>query len=390
MKILLCNKFYYRRGGDCVYSLNLEELLLSHGHDVAVFAMDHPDTLGTPWRKYFPSEVNLDSATSKARFFVRSLGGGETASRFKALLDAFRPDVVHLNNIHSQLSPIIAELAHKRGCRVVWTLHDYKLLCPRYDCLKNGETLCEACFQDKRNVLRNSCMKNSLPASLMAYCEALKWNRSRLEACTDAFICPSLFMKAKMVQGGFNAGKLHHLCNFIDTDQCRQSDYSKRDDYYCYVGRLSFEKGVDTLIQVAATLPYRLVVVGDGPLMASLRKAGNIEYVGRKDWPDVKRIVGRARFLVIPSECYENNPLSVLESLSLGTPVLGASIGGIPELISAENGMCFESRSQESLASHIKAMYEANFDYTAIADAAMAHFSSKAYLKQLLAVYQSA
>lgn len=390
MKILLCNKFYYRRGGDCVYVLNLEELLQSHGHEVAVFAMDHPDTLDTPWRKYFPSEVNLDSTISKARFFMRSLGGGETASRFIALLDAFKPDVVHLNNIHSQLSPVIAKLAHKRGCRVVWTLHDYKLLCPRYDCLKKGEILCEACFNDKRNVLRNSCMKNSLPASVMAYCEAVKWNRSRLEACTDAFICPSLFMKAKMEQGGFNADKLFHLCNFIVTDKCLRSDYGKRDDYYCYVGRLSSEKGVETLTRVAATLLHKLVVVGDGPLMEKLTKADNIAYVGRKDWQDVKRIVGRARFLVIPSECYENNPLSVLESLCLGTPVLGARIGGIPELIDeGRNGLCFESGDKESLAFTIERMFQLDSNYSSIASESLARFSSDNYYSRIMDIYNA-
>lgn len=390
MRILLCNKYYYRRGGDCVYTMGLEELLRAHGHAVAVFAMDHPETLDTPWRKYFPSEVNLESAVSKARFFVRSLGDGQTASRFKALLDDFKPDIVHLNNIHSQLSPVIAEIAHKRGCRVVWTLHDYKLLCPRYDCLRRGLSACEACFGDKLNVLRYSCMKNSLPASVMAYCEAVKWSRSRLEACTDAFICPSRFMKTKMEQGGFTASKLHHLCNFIDTDKCRLPDYGERDDYYCYVGRLSSEKGVETLTRVAATLPYRLVVVGDGPLREKLTKADHIEYVGRKEWQDVKRIVARARFLVIPSECYENNPLSVIESLCLGTPVLGARIGGIPELIEeGRNGLCFTSGGESSLKAGVEEMFGRHFNHAEIAGTACALYSQKSYYEELIKLYNN-
>lgn len=387
MRILLCNKYYYRRGGDCSYTLGLESLLKSEGHEVAVFAMDHPETEHTEWRKYFPPEVNLDSFKSKLGMFVRSMGYGSTRSRFLALMDDFKPQIVHLGNIHSQLSPVIAELASKKGAGVVWTMHDYKLLCPRYDCLRPGAGNCELCFTDKKNVLKYSCMKNSRAASMIAYLEAIKWSVSRLELCTDAFICPSHFMLSKMQQGGFEAEKLHHICNFIDSSSCQREDYSEREDYYCYVGRLSGEKGIATLTQVAAELPYKLKVLGDGPLRQSLPHSENIEYLGRKDWGEVKDIVGKARFIVIPSEWYENNPLSVIEALSLGTPVLGARIGGIPELIDDWSGACFESGSMVSLKTQLKYMFGRPFDYERIADASQQRFSAQKYYSQLMEVY---
>ena len=140
MRILLSNKFYYRRGGDCIYMLNLEQLLKAHGHEVAVFAMDYAENLDTPWKGYFPQ------AMGKLMALTRPFGSREVRAKFNRLLDDFKPDVVHLNNIHTQLSPVMAELAHARGIRVVWTLHDYKLLCPRYDCLKDGKDICELCF----------------------------------------------------------------------------------------------------------------------------------------------------------------------------------------------------------------------------------------------------
>ena len=115
MRILLANKFYYRRGGDCIYMMNLEQLLTAHGHDVAVFAMDYPENLDTPWKKYFPSDM------SKLSAFSRPFGDRETKRKFTALMDDFHPDVVHLNNIHTQLSPVIAEIAHQKGAKVVWT-----------------------------------------------------------------------------------------------------------------------------------------------------------------------------------------------------------------------------------------------------------------------------
>lgn len=389
MRVLLCNKFYYRRGGDCVYTMGLESLLKANGHQVAIFAMDHPETLDTPWRRYFPSEVNLGSLPSKLRLLARSLGWGETASRFKALLDEFRPDVVHLGNIHSQLSPVIAQIAHAKGCRVIWTLHDYKLACPRYDCLLKGETPCELCFTNKLNVLKNKCMKDSFAGSLMAYLEAEKWNRDRLVANTDLFICPSSFMKRKMEQAGFPSEKLVWLCNFMDVEKCGLQDCSDRGDYYCYVGRLSKEKGIATLAGVAASLPFRLLVLGDGPVREELPSASNIEYLGRKDWAEIKDIVGHARFMVIPSEWFENNPLSVIESLCLGTPVLGAEIGGIPELIEpGVSGMTFPSGDPEALKEAIPAMFEAGFDYESIAEQSKRRFSQEAYYKRLLELYK--
>lgn len=236
MRILLANKFYYRRGGDCVYVLNLEQLLKKHGHEVAVFAMDYPENMDTEWKRYFPKNMG------KVMAFTRPFGSREVKDKFNRLLDDFRPDVVHLNNIHTQLSPVLAELAHRRGIRVVWTLHDYKLLCPRYDCLLNGRTVCETCFNgNKKACLDNKCMKGSRLASFIGYREAVVWNRQRLENATDILICPSRFMADKMAQGGFDARKMKVLCNFIDTGKCAKGDYGK-GDYYCYIGRLSREK----------------------------------------------------------------------------------------------------------------------------------------------------
>ena len=387
MRILLSNKFYYRRGGDCIYMLNLEQLLREHGHEVAVFAMDYPENQETPWRKYFPRNM------SRLMALTRPFGSHEVKSKFNKLLDDFRPDVVHLNNIHTQLSPIIAEQAHIRGIRTVWTLHDYKLLCPRYDCLRDGKTVCELCFGgDKTYCKTFRCMKGSRLASLVGYKEAVMWSRPRLEACTDLFICPSRFMAEKMAQGGFRRDKLRVLCNFIDVEKCRKDDYAK-DDYYCYVGRLSHEKGVATLVEAAARLPYRLKVIGGGPLSEELRikneeLKGNVEFLGFCQWNDIKDIVGKAKFTVIPSEWYENNPLSVIEAECLGTPVLGARIGGIPELIDEDmNGMTFESGNADDLAGKIKAMYSADFDYKAIADAAMERYNAESYYGEIKKCY---
>lgn len=385
MKILLSNKFYYRRGGDCIYMLNLEQLLKSHGHDVAIFAMDYPENIETPWKQYFPQNM------SKLMAFTRPFGSAEVQVKFNRLLDDFKPEVVHLNNIHTHLSPIIAELAHNRGIKVVWTLHDYKLLCPRYDCLRNGNDICELCFNgDKSSCKTYKCMKGSTLASLIGYKEATTWNRRRLEACTDVFICPSKFMAQKMIQGGFTSKKLIPLCNFIDIDKCKKDTYEK-ENYYCYVGRLSHEKGVKTLIKAAQKLPYKLVIIGGGPLSDELKDEttnANIEFIGYKQWDEIKEIVSKARFSVIPSEWYENNPLSIIEAQCLGTPVLGANIGGIPELIdNGITGMIFTSRNVEELTQKIEDMWQHQFNYKEIATISQAKYNSENYYREIMKIY---
>ena len=394
MKILLANKFYYRRGGDCIYMLNLEKLLKAHGHEVAVFAMDYPENLDTPWKKYFPKNM------SKLMAFTRPFGSHEVKSTFKKLLDDFKPDVVHLNNVHTQLSPVMAELAHQRGIKVVWTLHDYKLLCPRYDCLKNGNTICETCFKgDKKACLDNKCMKGSKLASFIGYKEAVTWNRERLEASTDVFICPSQFMEDKMVQGGFSKSKMRTLCNFIDVEKCKYAPADgmdntvpivlpKKEDYYCFIGRLSHEKGAKTLIEAANQLPYKLVIIGGGPLMNELKAVANtnIEFVGFKQWDDIKQLVGKARFSVIPSEWYENNPLSVIEAQCLGTPVLGANIGGIPEL--TDYTYTFSSGNIADLKTKIEKMWNSELDYQQIASDAQHRYDAETYYDKLINIYK--
>lgn len=391
-RVLLVNKFYYRRGGDCVYMLNLEQMLNQKGHEVAVFAMDYAHNEKSAWSDYFASEVSFSGGiTQKLKAAGRVLGRGDINAAFNAVLDRFKPDVVHFNNIHSYLSPKIAVLAHRRGIRTVWTMHDYKLVCPSYSCLCGGK-VCEACIGgSKSNVWKRKCMKASLAPSIIAWIEAMKWNSRVLTDCTDVFICPSEFMASKMRLGGFPSEKIVTLNNFISSPAAEKTVAEKRENYYCYVGRLSDEKGVGTLLKAASTLPYKLKIAGDGPLSDCLRKkyAGNenIEFLGHLNGEEVHRLQAKARFAVVPSEWYENNPLSIIESLCEGTPVLGAEAGGIPELISETNGMTFISGNLPSLKKSVADMWDKNFNYKEISHEAMERFDAERYYDALDKIY---
>jgi glycosyltransferase involved in cell wall biosynthesis len=385
MRILLANKFYYARGGDCIYTMSLEKLLKSHGHDVAIFSMQYPDNVASEWSKYWPSEM------TKAKVLTRPFGDGETRKKFAEMLDAFHPNVVHLNNIHTQLSPIIAKIAHEKGIKVVWTLHDSKLACPCYTCQRDGKW-CEECFDNKFSVIKHRCMPGGVLGSLIGWREIRKWNPQRLEKCVDSFISPSSFMMDTVARSGYKTDKFRVLCNFIDVSKVQNPSFTK-SKHYIFVGRLSEVKGIKTLCKAASNLPYKLIVVGGGELLDELRQqyanCKNIEFLGQQQWGQFRPILESARFMVLPSEWSENNPLTIIESQSLGTPILGARIGGIPELINENvNGMTFESGNVEDLKDKITQMWNTTWDYKTIASAAQRNYSAEMHYEKLMAIYQ--
>ena len=393
MKILLANKFYYNRGGDCIATLALEQLLKSHGHAVAFFAMNYADNFPSEWVDYFASEVNFSTPNiiNKLKSVKRIFYSSDVKVQFTRLIDDFQPDIIHLNNIHSYLSPYIAEIAYKRGIKVIWTQHDSKLICPTYSMKREG--ICELCIKNTIHVLTKRCMKNSLLQSGCAYLESLCWNRSKLQKYTTTFIAPSDFMKRKMIEGGFDKRKIKMVPNCIPRNI--NDSLLKKENYYCFVGRLSEEKGIMELLEVAKTLPYQLIVVGDGPLKQELlQKAdgcNNISFTGFKQWEVLKNIIGKARFLIVPSTWYEVFGLVSLEAQALGTPVLAANIGGLPETIyPGYSGELFESGNIKEMRDQIHKMFTIQFDYTAISNNVKSNFSMENYYNKIINIYKQA
>lgn len=395
-RILLVSKFYYTRGGAEVVAINMANDLAKRGYEIGVFTMDYPQNL-SPENFYTASQVDFSGGLiDKLKFAMRTMGYNGIKSSFKKALQEFKPDIVHLHNVHSYLSPAVVKLAKEYGCKVVWTLHDYKLACPAYSCLNRGR-ICEKCFTSKINVVKERCFKENLPASVLAYFEAVKWNVKKLQRYVDYFVCPSAFIKRQMLKAGLQEGKLKVVCNFVDPiklDQLKRAEIpDTRDDFYVYVGRLSEEKGVATLLKAAKDLPYKLKLVGGGHLydgfMAEYGNCDNIEFMGHQPAEKVAEILLSAKCLVLPSEWYENNPLSVIEALCAGIPIVGANIGGIPELIDAECGETFESGNVEDMQKAIiRVMAKEKYDYKSIAKRSQECFSFETHFKQLKELYK--
>ncbi|HBE43614.1 MAG TPA: glycosyl transferase family 1 [Bacteroidales bacterium] len=395
MRILIANKYYYSRGGDCIYTIELEKLLKEKNHEVAIFSMEHPLNLDSGFSSYFPREIDYNRKSLKTFFtaIFRPFGTGEVKKKFRELIKDFEPDIIHLNNIHTQLSPVIAQEAYRNNIPVVWTLHDGKLVCPAYLFLSNN-LICEDCVsKSKISVVKKKCIKNSLMASILAWFEAIYWNREKLSVITGRLIAPSEFLKGKLILDGYRSSKISVLNNFISKSKYGTIS-SERKDQYCYIGRLSSEKGIETLLKAAEQFPeFKLIIIGTGPLEVDLKRKyenHHIEFTGYRKWDDIKDILASSGCMVIPSKCYENNPLTILESLCLGTPVIGSDTGGIPELIKpGVNGLLFNSGNVEDLQEKIKYLFDNShvFNYPEIASDARKKYSSEAHYEKLNSIY---
>lgn len=360
MKILQINKFFYRRRGAEVYMLDLIDLLEKHNHEVAVFAMNHPQNFNSEYKDQFADYIELEAphkltTQEKLTAATRIIWNKNAQHKLTQLLKRFKPDVAHIHNIYHQLSPSILPILKKHNIPIVQTLHDYKLVAPNYNLLTNN-AIDESSLGGKYyNTLLKKSMKNSYSASALAAVEmyAHKWLQV-YEKNVDCFISPSQFLKNKVLSTGIKLKRIEVLPNFIDTTQIKPQ-YSHKA-YILYVGGLYKEKGVDLLIDSLAKIEYSLPlrIVGEGPERKALElQAGNqnVTFYGHLEKSALIAQLQNALAVVVPSRWYENYPFAVLEAFAAGKPVVAANIGGLPEMvIPGQTGWLFEPDDTEDLS----------------------------------------
>ena len=366
MKILMINKFLHPNGGSETYIFRLGDYLKSQGHEVQYFGMEHTGRCVGNRVNAYTSDMDFHggSKLSKLTYPIKTLYSSEARKKLRLVLEDFRPDVCHLNNFNYQLTPsILLEIAKwkREGhpCRVVYTAHDLQLVCPNHMCSNpnTGEN-CEKCLGGHfLNCTKGKCIHGSLAKSAVGTLEAVLWNGCGVYKNIDVIICCSEFLKTKMDTNPLFAGKTVAIHNFVDRISYEKAE---KKDYVLYFGRFSREKGIDTLIQVCKALPeIPFIFAGTGPLEEEIAGVPNIRNVGFQRGKALETLIREARFSVYPSEWYENCPFSVMESQMYGTPVLGANIGGIPELIEPDKtGELFESGNAAQLKEKIQALWE--------------------------------
>lgn len=346
MKILIVNKFLHPNGGSETYIFKIGAELKKMGHEVQYFGMEHSGRIVGNDLELYTEDMDFHSGSvlSKLSYPLKTVYSADAKKKMLAVLRSFKPDVVHLNNFNYQLTPsvIVAvkiyEKESGKKVNIVYTAHDYQLVCPNHMMMTPDGSVCEKCAGGNFiNCFKNSCIHSSRLKSLIGSAEGYFWKYKNIYSCIDTVICPTAFMESKITLNPVFSGKTKVLYNFVDeVDKIEV----KKENYALFFGRYSAEKGMETII---AANDIDFICAGSGPLEEKINSCSHIKNVGFKKGAQLENLIRKAACSVYPSIWYENCPFSVMESISYGTPVVGADIGGIPELIdNGKTGLLFE------------------------------------------------
>lgn len=386
-KVLLVHNYYQQSGGEDKVVAQEAALLKSRGNTVELYSV-HNDTLNY-------------GVLNKAK---TALGAAWSLSEYKRIrkkLMDMKPDVVHVHNFFPIISPSIYYACDSLNIPVVQTLHNYRLMCPAATFLRENK-ICEKCMNGSlANSIINKCYRGSriqtVPIVTMISLNKVLGTWSKR---VDRYIALTEFAKSKFIEGGLPADKIVVKPNFltITHKECKEES---EPNYILYVGRISAEKGVGNLLKSWSTIRnkqnLKLLIVGDGPEKEELIRMYNtdqtIEFVGNQSISSVMEYMGHAKFLVVPSICYEGFPLTIIEAFSVGTPVICSKIGSLQEVVQDEvTGFHFKHDDVQELSNVIsRAMtYEAYQEMRQnVFNVFCNNYTEELNYKMLMSIYQS-
>ena len=396
MKILMVNKFLYPHGGSETYILDIGKQLIQMGHEVQYFGMeDENRTVGNRAESYTSSMDFHAGGVQKILYPFKIIYSTEARKKIRIVLDDFKPDAVHLNNINFQLTPSIIyevrkwEKQTKHKVKIVYTAHDSQWVCPNHMLMiPSTKELCFKCEGKKYGeCMKNKCIHDSKVRSILGSVEAYVYSILETYKKVDTIICPSFFMKRILSTNSQIAERLvvmHNYCTISDVSE------HEKENYVLYFGRYSEEKGIETLIEACKkSSNVAFIFAGNGPLKAKIEGASNIKNVGFLSGEHLKNVIAKAKFVVVPSIWYENCPFTVIEAQKLGTPLIASNIGGIPELIDEETGVVFESGNVENLVSVLNEFDAKKYNNRLISEKSLNRFSAETHYKKLIEIYTS-
>ena len=367
MRILLVNYRYFISGGPEKYMFNIKKMLEDNGHEVIPFSIHSNKNVETEYSRYFVEPIGSRDATyfeecKKTprviwQMLSRSIYSVEVEKAIRKEIEEVKPDLVYIIHFVNKLSPSVIRGAKKMGKPVVLRLSDYFLLCPRFDFMYEKKP-CEECLhKGYRTCIQRRCVKGSLFASLVRVMSMKIHSLMNIYKDVDAFITPSEFLKNKLVDNGFDREKI----NCIPTFTASKSEVGEPriGEYGLYFGRITEEKGVETVVQAFEMLPdHHVKIMGDPTTEEAKRliryveekNLQNIEFVGFKSGVELEEIIKGSRYTLIPSVWYDNLPNTALESFQYSKPVIASNIGSLPELVlDGVNGYLFEAGNAQDL-----------------------------------------
>lgn len=390
MTILHVNKFFYPKGGSETYFFALSHALEEAGHTVVHFSMKDDRNLASPYSDFFVNHIDFRGTKTAAKA-LQYISSREAVEKVTALVREAKPDIAHVHNIAHQLTPTILTTLQSLGVPVVQTLHDYQLICPNYQLYTQNET-CERCMQHRYwNAITHTCVQDSVASSTLAAIEMMYHNvlKKSYANGVQRFIAPSKFLHETLVRWGWHTEQLVYLPHF--TEKLRVTGIQKKQQVV-FVGRLTDEKGVHLLLDAAARVKnIDILFAGEGEERARMeetiakKELSHCQFLGFQSGEALDRLMQESLAVVVPSLWYENAPLVVYEALALGTPVIAANHGGLPELIQhGKNGWLFHPGDAAALAECLQ--FAQTAEPLQIAEN---QYKKETHIRDLLALYDA-
>lgn len=399
MRILLVNKFHYLKGGSEKYYFELANLLKEKGHQIAFFSMQNDKNIKTGEKEYFVEEIDLNTGSKLKALDV--IYSKENKKKMTEALEDFKPDIVHINNFQRQLSESIIEAIKEKNIPIVFTAHDLEAVCPNKTMLDENKNICELCKNGNYvNCIKKKCIKSSLLKSILGAVETKYYrNKKVYTKKIDKIVTPSKFYKKQLIDYGVDENKIIAMPNFLDID--KYNIETRDDGYALYFGRLSKEKGILNLLEAFSYIEnQKLYIAGDGPEKEKIEKMikdrhleNNVKLLGFLNEKEMQEAIANSKFVVLPSIWYDNCPYSILETLTIGKPVIGSDIGGIPELVkNKQNGLIFKHDDIRDLEEKMKLLFENNElvkEYSKNAKKiAQKEYSKEEYYNKMIKIYE--
>ena len=415
MRILQIHKYYSsKRGGGSVSAFfETKKLLESKGHEIMIFAMHDPDNEPTPYSKYFAEHFDIRSAKSiwkKIMLVPRVIYNRDAMRKLDALLHVKKPDVAHVHNIYHYLTPGIFRVLKKHGVPIVFKLSDYHAICPNYALFAHGK-IDDSCRGGKYyKLFCNRSINNSWAESFVGMIEGYVNKWCKFYDLVDVFVAPSEFMRDLCASYGIDRNKIRILRNVLNFSAYDVPDIQK-EKYFLYMGRVSEEKGLTTLVDATRILvqqqkldTWKVIIAGKGPHEQKLRT-----YVAEKDLEGIVDFAGfcakgsvawsqlmrAASVAVLPSVWYDNSPIAISESMAFRTPVIVSDLGGTKEMIEdGKSGIVFHAEDAEDLARKMYQFIEHEELVTSMGEGAYMRVqminNEKGYYNKLMDVYHDA
>ncbi|MEW5828708.1 MAG: glycosyltransferase family 4 protein [Chloroflexota bacterium] len=336
LKILSVSQNYHLTGGSDQVFFRTNAILSENGHTVIPFAAASPKNQPSEWSAYFPPAADFEHPGPAD--LARYLYSPAAARAIRRVIADHHPDIAHLHIYYGKLTGSILAPLKKAGIPIVQTLHEYKLVCPVYTLVSNGE-ICEAC-QGRHfyQALPRRCNRGSLARTALSVAESYVSRWAGSISKVDHFIAVSHFMRGKMIELGVPAEKITTVYNFVDISTVEPNP--EPGGYLLYFGRIERIKGLLTLLEAAAPLTHLpLKIAGDGnardEVQALIREKNlaHVEYLGFQSGTELYDLIHNSLAVIVPSEWYETFGLTIVEGFAHARPVIGSRIGAIPELI---------------------------------------------------------